>query len=138
MFQPTTDARIYLLEDQDRRITPGGPAVIGPDGVRQDIPPAVYRVLQHVLEALRAGRAVKVSPLRTELPIDEAADALAIARDVLRKHVGAGEIPFRSTEYVDWVQLADVMNWDNQQRANRRAVLDEYWAEERDDDGRSS
>ncbi|WP_344189948.1 hypothetical protein [Kribbella karoonensis] len=138
MFEPTTDGRIYLLEDDDRRITPGGPALIGPDGVRQDIPAAVYRVLQHVLSAMYAGRAVKVSPLRTELPIDEAADAVAVARDVLRKHVGAGEIPFRSTEYVDWVQLADVMNWDNNRRAERQAVLDEYWAEEPDDDGQQS
>lgn len=138
MFRPTTDARIYLLEDDDRRITPGGPAVIRPDGVREDIPPAVYRVLQHVLEAMQAGRAVKVSPLRTELPIDEAADAIAIGRDVLRKHVGAGEIPFRSSEYVDWVRLADVLNWDNNRRAERRAVLDAYWAEEPDDEGQQS
>ncbi|MBP2352988.1 hypothetical protein JOF29_004071 [Kribbella aluminosa] len=134
MFRPTTDARIYLLEEDDRRIVPGGPAVIGPDGVREDIPPAVYRVLRHVLEAMQAGRAVKVSPLRTELPIDEAADAVAVARDVLRKHVGAGEIPFRSTESVDWVRLADVMTWDNSRRAARRAVLDEYWADEPDND----
>jgi hypothetical protein len=127
MFEPETDSRIYLLDEDDRRIVPGGPAVIGPDGEREDIPPAVYRVLRHVLDAMRAGQAVKVSPLRPELPIDEAADAVAIARDVLRKHVSAGEIPFRSSEYVDWVRLADVIVWDNNRRAARRAVLDEYW-----------
>ena len=125
MFRPATDARIYLLEDDDRRITPGGPAIIGPDGVREDIPLAVYRVLQHVIEAMQTGRAVKVSPLRTELPVDEAADAVAVARDVLRKHVGAGEIPFRSTEYVDWVRLADVMEWDNARYAEQQAAMDE-------------
>jgi DNA polymerase elongation subunit (family B) len=84
MAGPTTDARIYLLEDADRRIVPGGPAVIGPGGVREDISPAAFRVVQHVLEAIRGGQAVKVVPLRTELPIDEAADAVAVARDVLR------------------------------------------------------
>ena len=126
------------MEEDDRRIVPGGPAVIGPDGVREDIPPAAFRVLEHVLQAMRAGRAVKVVPLRTELPIDEAADAVAIARDVLRKHVGAGEIPFRATQSVDWVRLADVIEWDNARRAAQRAALDEYWADEQDDDGHPS
>ncbi|TCC23404.1 hypothetical protein [Kribbella speibonae] len=134
MFEPTTDARIYLLDEDDRRVVPGGPAVIGPDGVREDIPAAAFEVLQHVLDAMRAGRAVKVVPLRTELPIDEAAGAVAIARDVLRKHVGAGEIPFRSTEHVDWVRLADVIEWDNARRAAQRAALYEYWADEGDDE----
>ncbi|NIK60930.1 hypothetical protein [Kribbella shirazensis] len=133
-----TDARIYLLDEDDRRIVPGGPAVIGPDGVREEIPPAAFRVLQHALEAMRAGRAVKIIPLRTELPIDQAADAVAVARDVLRKHVGAGEIPFRSTEYVDWVQLKDVIEWDNRRQAATRAVLDEYWASDSDDDDHPS
>lgn len=134
MFEPTMDARIYLLDEDERRVVPDGAAVIGPDGVREDIPAAAFRVLQHVLEAMRAGRAVKVVPLRTELPIDEAAGAVAVARDVLRKHVGAGEIPFRSTEYVDWVKLADVIEWDTARRAAQRAVLYEYWANESDDD----
>ncbi|HEY3559333.1 MAG TPA: hypothetical protein VGL05_17800 [Kribbella sp.] len=135
MGGPTTDARIYLLEEGDRRVVAGGPAVIGPDGAREDIPVAAFRVLEHVLAAMRAGQAVQVVPLRPELPIDEAADAVGVARDVLRKHVGAGEIPFRSTEYVDWVRLADVIEWDNARRAARGAVLDEYWADESEDDG---
>jgi hypothetical protein len=131
---PTTDARIYLLEDDDRRIVPGGPAVVGPDGAREEIPAAAFEVVQHVLAAMRAGRAVKVVPLRTELPIDEAADAVGVARDVLRKHVGAGEIPFRSSQYVDWVHLKDVIEWNNSRRATQRAVLDEYFADQPDED----
>jgi hypothetical protein len=122
---PTTDSRIYLLESDERAVVPGGPAVIGPDGRREDIPPQVFRVLQHVLEAMRAGRAVKITPLRTELPIDEAADAIGMARDDLRAYVAEGAVPFRSTQYVDWVQLADVIEWDNRRRAERSAALDE-------------
>jgi hypothetical protein len=132
MLGPATDSRIYLLDADDRRIVPGGPAVIGPDGEREDIPPSVFRAVHHVLEAMRAGRAVKISPLRAELPIDEAADAIAIGRDVLRKHVAAGAIPFRSTDYVDWVQLADVIAWDNRRREERRTALDELWADDPD------
>ncbi|TCC23402.1 hypothetical protein [Kribbella speibonae] len=135
MAGPTTDARIYLLDEDDRRIVPGGagPAVVGPDGTREEIPPAAYRALQHVIEAMRAGQAVKVVPLRTELPIDEAADAIATGRDELRKHVAQGDIPFRSSEYVDWVRLADVINWDIARRERRSAILDEMFADEEEE-----
>lgn len=88
---------------------------------------------------MRAGRAVKITPLRPELPIDEAADAIGMGRDDLRKHVAAGEVPFRSSQYVDWVQLADIINWDNERRLRRRAILDELLAEDpTDDSGPSS
>jgi hypothetical protein len=127
---PTTDTRIYLLDSDEAQVVPGGPAVIAPDGTREEIPPQVFRAVQHVIEAMRAGRAVKVSPLRTELPVDEAADAIAIGRDDLRKHVAAGEIPFRSTQHVDWVQLHDVIAWDNERRAARRAGLREFLADD--------
>ena len=76
----------------------------------------MYRAVQHVLEAMRAGRGVKIVPLRAELPIDEAADAIAMGRDDLRKYVAEGAVPFRSSEYVDWVRLADVIAWDNERR----------------------
>jgi hypothetical protein len=125
---PTTDARIYLLDANEPGVEPGGPAVIRPDGVREEIPPLVYRAVQHVLEAMRAGRAVKVVPLRTELPIDEAADAIGMARDDLRAYVAEGAVPFRSTQYVDWVKLAEVIEWDNRRREEQSAALDEMMA----------
>ena len=54
-----------------------------------------------------------------------------IARDVLRSTSAPGGIPFRATQSVDWVRLADVIEWDNARRAAQRAALDEYWADER-------
>ncbi|GAA1578396.1 hypothetical protein [Kribbella karoonensis] len=133
-----TDSRIYLLDEDDRRTTPGGPAVIVPGGERQDIPPAVYQVIQHVLEAMRAGRAVKVSPLRPELPIDEAADAIGMRRDGFRAYVAEGAVPFRSTQYVDWVRLADVIGWNNERYAEQEAAMDELLGSDpMDDDGKS-
>lgn len=135
---PTTDSRIYLLDADERQVSPAGPAVIGPDGTREDIPPQVFRAVQHVLEAMRAGRGVKITPLRPELPIDEAADAIGMARDDLRKFVGEGAVPFRSTEYVDWVRLADVINWDNNRRKARSAALDELMGDDPSDDEQPS
>ncbi|NIK60928.1 hypothetical protein [Kribbella shirazensis] len=134
MFQPKMDSRIYLLDEDDRHTVPDGPAVVGPGGEREDIPPAVFRVIQHVLEAMRAGRAVKVSPLRPELPIDEAADAIGMRRDDFRAYVAEGAIPFRSTQYVDWVRLADVIEWDNRRYAEQEAAMDELLGGEPTDD----
>jgi hypothetical protein len=132
-------ARIYLLSDDERQISPNGPAVIGPDGVRRDVPPLVFEAVQHVVEAMRAGKAVKITPLRPELPIDEAADAIGMGRDDLRAYVAEGAIPFRSTEYVDWVRLDDVLTFDRHRREQRRAgiqqLLDEEPWDEPDTDG---
>ncbi|MEV4261501.1 hypothetical protein [Kribbella sp. NPDC049584] len=130
MHGPTRDARIYLLDDDEPQVVPEGPAVIRTDGVREEIPPVVYQAVWHVVQAMRAGQAVKVVPLRTELPIDHAADAIGIGRDDLRKHAADGNILFRSTEYVDWVQLADVIRWDSERRGRRRAILDEMFADD--------
>jgi hypothetical protein len=139
---PTTDARIYLLDPDERHLVPNGPAVVGPDGVREDVPPLVFNAIQHVLAAMRAGQAVKISPYRPELPIDEAADAIGMARDDLRAYVAEGAVPFRSSEYVDWVRLADVIAWDNKRREERSAALQELLDEEPwdepDTDGRPS
>jgi len=93
----------------------------------------------HVVEAMRAGRAVKVIPLRPELPIDEAADAIEIRSDILRKYVADGTIPFRSTDYTDWVRLADVIAFENE-RSRRMSegvqkMLDEEPWDEGSDDG---
>lgn len=110
----------------------------GPDGAREELPPLVYQAVQHVIEAMRAGKAVKISPLRPELPIDEAAAAIGMAKDDLRAYVAEGEVPFSSTEYVDWVRLSDVMAFDRRRREHRRAgvrqMLDEDPWDEPDTD----
>jgi hypothetical protein len=142
MDGPADSARIYLLSDGERQVSPTGPAVIDADGVRQELPPLVFKAVQHVIEALRAGMAVKVSPLRRELPIDEAAHAIGMAKDDFRAYVAEGAIPFRSTEYVDWVRLEDVIEFDRRRREHRRTgvqqMLDEDPWDEPEDDGTES
>jgi len=130
MDGPANSARIYLLEEGERQISEAGPAVVGPDGVREALPPLVFKAVQHVIEAMRAGMAVKVTPLRPELPIDEAAQAIGMAKDDLRAYVAEGAVPFRSTEYVDWVRLGDVIEFDRRRREHRRRGIQELLDEE--------
>lgn len=109
--------------------------MIGADGVRQELPPLVYQAVQQVIDVMRAGQAVKITPFRTELPIDEAAYAIDMRSDDLRAYVAEDAVPFRSTQYVDWVRLADVMGWDRERRRRRREGIQQMlnegpWAED--------
>ncbi len=117
------DARIYLLDESDRKVTGDGPAVVDAQGTRQEVPPMVFEAIEHVIGAFQSGYAVKVIPLRTELPIGEAADAIEIGEDDLRRSIADGEIPFRSSRYVDWVRLADVMDFARSGRRCARRVF---------------
>jgi hypothetical protein len=71
------------------------------------------------------------------LPIDEAADAIGMRRDDLRAYVAEGAIPFRSSEYVDWVRLADVIDLDNRRYEQQEAALDELIGGDPTDDDES-
>lgn len=130
---------VFLLADSDRQPVSQGPALIGSDGSRREIPPKAYEVMRFVEAALLKGYAVQVTPLRTELPIDEAADAIEMDRDELRLYVGRGDIPFRSSEYVDWVKLSDVLALNARVNAEREQALQALAEEEPwDDDGSST
>jgi hypothetical protein len=129
---------IFLLADSDGRLVPGGPALVGPDGVRRDIPPKVYDVLRFVEAEMLKGYAVQVTPLRDELPIDEAAEAIEMDREELRLFAGRGDIPFRSDEYVDWVKLSDVLAFNARLNAERERALQTLAEEEPWDDGGST
>lgn len=116
-------------------MVPGGPALVGADGSRRDLPPKVYEVMAFVEEALRQGYALQVTPLRQEVPVDEAADAISMSRKQFRQIVGKGEIPFRSSQYVDWVKLSDVLAFDARRKAQREEALqaladEEPWDQE--------
>ncbi|GAB2661876.1 hypothetical protein GCM10009743_42670 [Kribbella swartbergensis] len=127
-------SEIFLLSEDDRQLVAEGPAMIGPDGTRHDVPPKVFEALRFVEEAMRQGYAVQVTALRHELPIDEAAAAIGMGSDDLRAYVAEGAIPFRSTEYVDWVRLADVLRFDRRLRQQRREALDAMLSESDYDD----
>ncbi|MEU8224762.1 hypothetical protein [Kribbella sp. NPDC048915] len=130
---------VFLLRESERKVAPGGPALVGADGERDEVPPRVYEVLRFVEEVLRSGYGVQITPLRTELPIDEAADAIEMDREELRLYAGRGDISFRSSQYVDWVQLADVLDLNARVNAEREQALRGLSAEEPwgDDSGRS-
>ncbi|RZT20182.1 hypothetical protein EV649_3325 [Kribbella sp. VKM Ac-2569] len=125
---------VFLLGEGERTVASGGPALVGAGGDRREVPPQAYEVLRFVEAALRQGYAVQITPLRTELPIDDAADAVEMDREELRLYASRGDIPFRTSQYVDWVQLADVLALSSRVDAERAQALQELAAEEPWDD----
>jgi hypothetical protein len=125
---------IFLLTDEDRNLVANGPALTDPGGARHDIPPKVHEAMAFVEAALREGYALQITPLRHELPIDEAADAVQMPRKELRLLVSQGEIPFRTSEYVDWVKLSDVLALSARLDAARDQMLQSFAEEEPWDD----
>ncbi|GAA1572062.1 hypothetical protein GCM10009789_27020 [Kribbella sancticallisti] len=85
----------------------------------------LFEVLEFVQAAAERGLAVQVTALRQELPVDEAADAVEMGRDELRLYIGQGRIPSRSSQYVDWVRLSDVLELSRKVDAERKQALSE-------------
>ncbi|ONI73623.1 hypothetical protein BWI15_09285 [Kribbella sp. ALI-6-A] len=124
-----SQSEVFLLSEQDRRLVLDGPAIIDAQGNRHEVPPKVVEALLFVETAMREGFAVQVTVLRHELPIREAAAAIDMAEDELRSYVASGEVPFRSDESVDWVQLEHVLAFKRRLKARQREILDQMMAE---------
>jgi hypothetical protein len=58
--------------------------------------------------------------------------------DDLRAYVAEGAIPFRSTEYTDWMRLADVLAFDKRLQPQRREALDATLSDSVNDDDNAS
>ena len=129
-----SQSEVVLLSEDERKLVPSGPALVGLDGAKHDIPPKAFEAMRFVEDAMRQGFAVQIIALRHELPIDEAAGAVGMGADELRAYAAEGAIPFRSSEYTDWVRLADVLALDERLRVQRREALDAMLSESKYDD----
>lgn len=102
-------------------------ALVGPDGQTVPLPLEAYRVLVDVATAMRAGKAITVAPVDQLLTTQEAADFLGISRPTLVKLLESGRIPFEKPAAGRHrrVRLHDVIEYQDSQRATRRATLDD-------------
>lgn len=63
-----SQSEVFLVEDTERQLAPGGPALVASDGSRREIPPRVFEAIEFLEAAMRQGFAVQITALRTELP----------------------------------------------------------------------
>lgn len=68
--------------------------LVGPDEHEyEEIPAEAYAVLRQVIEAMKAGKAVTVTPNDMLLTTQQAADYLGVSRPTVVKLIGKGELP---------------------------------------------
>jgi excisionase family DNA binding protein len=89
------------------------------------IPPDALRLLVDMLTQLGQGRAVTVLPQRAELTTQDVADYLNVSRPYVVSLIEQGKLPARKVGTRRRVAFEDLLHYDEQQRAQRRAALDE-------------
>jgi excisionase family DNA binding protein len=121
------DQLLDLARFVEHHTEPG--LLLGPDGEQVPLPAAVYRVLRHVVEVMRQGKATVVAPQGLLLTTQEAADFLGVSRPTLVKLLEDGAIPFEKPNRHRRVRLQDLLDFQNRRREERRAALNQLTEE---------
>jgi excisionase family DNA binding protein len=88
-------------------------------------PPGAVRLFVDVLTQLGQGRAVTLVPQRAELTTQEAADYLNVSRPYVVGLIEQNRLPARKVGTRRRIAFEDLLRFDEQDRARRRAALDE-------------
>lgn len=99
-------------------------ALVAPDNTRIELPERLHAVLVQVAEALTQGMAVSVMPQSARLTTQEAADYLGISRPTLVRKLEREEIPMTKPGRHRYVQLADLVAYEEATQARRREILE--------------
>ncbi|MGW5364093.1 helix-turn-helix domain-containing protein [Actinopolymorpha pittospori] len=89
-----------------------------------ELPEEVYRILRQVVDAMRQGHAVTVSPQTRALTTQQAADLLGVSRPTVVKLLDDGKIPFERTRTHRRILLKDLLEYRERRRAEQYAALE--------------
>jgi excisionase family DNA binding protein len=87
------------------------------------LPPEIFEVLKSVVEALKAGLAVTITPESKTLTTQQAADLLGVSRPTLVKLLDEGTIGFERVGSHRRVQLRDVLTYRERRREEQYETL---------------
>jgi excisionase family DNA binding protein len=91
---------------------------------RVEVPAEVYRMLRHVVEALRQGLAVTIAPQTTMLTTQQAAELLGVSRPTVIKLLDKGDVPFERVGSHRRILLRDLLAYRERRRAEQYAALE--------------
>lgn len=121
---PTLEAKTYLPSEPASlealhvglgRTVGGQYALVGPGG-RVVIPSEVHDILVQVVEAMREGKAVTVTPNERTLTTQETADLLGVSRPTVVKLIESGILPAQRLSTRRTLQLTDVLAFRERRR----------------------
>lgn len=99
-----------------------GYALVGPTG-RMPIPSEVHDILAQVVDAMREGKAVTVTPNERILTTQEAADLLGVSRPTVVKFIESGSLPAQRLSSRRKLQLSDVLAFRQRRREAQLAAI---------------
>lgn len=97
--------------------------LVAKDGASVAIPAALSAVLQQILEAMQAGRAVTVSTHARMVTSQEAADLLGVSRPTVIKLIDTGALPCDRTGHRRKIAVEDVMRYRQRRKEEQFAAL---------------
>lgn len=100
-------------------------ALVDPQGKARPIPDEIFRILDQVTNALAAGQGITIVPQGMTMTTQQAADFLGISRPTLVRLLEAGDIAFDKPGRHRRVRLDDLVAYQADFRAERRAALRE-------------
>lgn len=89
-----------------------------------ELPEEVYEVLLGVVDAMRKGLSVTVSPTSQVLTTQQAADLLGISRPTLIKALDEGQLPYTRSGTHRRIALTDVLDYRERRRRAQYAAID--------------
>lgn len=92
-------------------------------GEQVEIPEGVYLALKEVVDTLKQGRAVSITPVDRALSTQHAADLLGVSRPTLIKYLDAGELEYEKVGTHRRVRLDDVLAFRHRRREAQYAAL---------------
>ncbi|WP_411733176.1 helix-turn-helix domain-containing protein [Paeniglutamicibacter sp.] len=95
----------------------------GDAGDQVEIPHEVYEVLVKTVDAMRSGLAVTITPSSHTLTTQKAAELLGVSRPTFVKMLETGRIPFEKPGTHRRVQLADLLAFNEERKAEQYAAL---------------
>ena len=118
--------RVYDMLTAGEALSPRPPHYLvgGAEDDPVELPQEVYDVLLHVVDAMRRGLSVTVSPPSQTLTTQQAADLLGISRPTLIKALDKGQLPYTRSGTHRRIALTDVLDYRERRRRVQYAAID--------------
>jgi excisionase family DNA binding protein len=112
------------VQDLERMLNLGVPALVGSSGERIELPNTVYLVLRRVVELMARGQAITLIPDKQVVTTQRAADLLGMSRPFFIKLLETGAMAHHRVGNQRRVYLRDVLQFAKKRDEERQAALD--------------
>jgi excisionase family DNA binding protein len=112
------------VQDLERMLNSGVPALVGSSGERIELPNTVYLVLRRVVELMARGQAITLIPDKQVVTTQRAADLLGMSRPFFIKLLETGAMAHHRVGNQRRVYLRDVLQFAKKRDEERQAALD--------------